>query len=122
MVLLRVGLIIVKTRTLAGQRKETIRTPSDAWIAARNLDQSRAWLEAAENYERCGFGTPKLRYIAKRMRQRIADFEASRVDSPAATAPVAISARERTTTTRDGTIASTRRAQNGRRSAQCADA
>lgn len=51
------------------------RRPSGAWFAARTLDESRAWLKAAENYERCGFGTPKLRYIAERMRQRIAGFE-----------------------------------------------
>ena len=53
-----------------------MRTPSDAWFASRTLEQSRAWLRAAENYERCGFGTPKLKYIAMRMRQRIAEFEA----------------------------------------------
>ena len=53
-----------------------MRTPSDAWFASRTLAQSRAWLKAAENYELCGFGTPKLTYIAKRMRQRIAKFEA----------------------------------------------
>jgi hypothetical protein len=53
-----------------------IRRPSEAWFAARTLEQSRAWLKAAENYERCGFGTPKLTYIAKRMRQRISEFEA----------------------------------------------
>ena len=53
-----------------------MRTPSDAWFASRTLEQSRAWLRAAENYERCGFGTPKLKYIAKRMRQRIAESEA----------------------------------------------
>jgi len=50
--------------------------PSDAWFAARTLEQSRAWLAAAENYQSCGFGTPKLTYIAMRMRQRIAEFEA----------------------------------------------
>ena len=57
-------------------RGRTRKGPSEAWFAARTLEESRAWLKAAENYERCGFGTPKLRYIAKRMRQRIAEFEA----------------------------------------------
>jgi hypothetical protein len=55
----------------------TRRRPSDAWFAAHTLEQSRAWLTVAENYERCGFGTPKLRYIARRMRGRIAELESS---------------------------------------------
>jgi hypothetical protein len=56
------------------------RRPSESWFAARTLGESRAWLKAAENYERCGFGTPKLRYIAERMRQRIAGFESKAPD------------------------------------------
>jgi hypothetical protein len=54
----------------------TRRQPSDAWFAARTLEESRAWLKVAENYERCGFGTPKLTYIATRMRHRIEELEA----------------------------------------------
>jgi len=54
-----------------------MRRPSDAWFAAKSLEQSRTWLQASENYERCGFGTPKLRYIATRMRRQIAELEAS---------------------------------------------
>lgn len=61
----------------------TRRRPTDAWFAARTLEESRAWLKVAENYERCGFGTPKLRYIAKRMRHRIAELEAIAI-APAA--------------------------------------
>jgi hypothetical protein len=57
-----------------------MRAPSEAWFAARSLEQSRAWLEASESYERCGFGTPKLRYIAARMRARIAEFKASKAN------------------------------------------
>jgi hypothetical protein len=47
--------------------------PSEAWFAARTLEQSLAWIKAAENYERCGFGSPKLRYIAERLRLQVAE-------------------------------------------------
>jgi hypothetical protein len=56
-----------------------MRKPTDAWFAAHNLEQSREWVRVSENYERSGFGTPKLRYIARRMRQRIAEFEAFKI-------------------------------------------
>ena len=85
------GLSAMQIESSTGISKgRTRRRPSEAWFAARTLEESRTWLRFAENYERCGFGTPKLKYIAKRMRQRIAESEAVAPAPPVRPFPVRI--------------------------------
>jgi hypothetical protein len=66
-------------------RKPSKKSPSDSWFASKDLALCHLWLTTVENYERCGFGTPKTRYIGQRMRERIAQLEAVKAPLVAAT-------------------------------------